>query len=87
MADNIPGDPNTKPRAMPGSPGYAGNPARPAVSPPAGGEAPVDEEAHFRLDEHQRQIDELKQGDMKALVRALNELTAAIRDIIATREV
>jgi hypothetical protein len=81
-------NPNTPRRgARPGSPGDAGNPAGPAVSPPARGEAPVDEEAHFRLDEHQRQIDEIKQGDMKALVRALGELVAAIRELVATREV
>lgn len=67
----IPGDPNPK-----GAPAAPGAPA-----------TPVDEEAHFRLDEHQRQIDELRQGDMKALVRSIESLVQAIRELIATREV
>jgi hypothetical protein len=61
----------------PGSPFVSGAPPTP----------PVDEDAHFRLDDHQRQLDELKQGDMKALVRSIESLVQAIRELIATREV
>jgi hypothetical protein len=63
----------------------ANPPATPFVSGAA--PTPVDEEAHFRLDDHQRQLDELKQGDMKALVRSIDSLVQAIRELIATREV
>jgi hypothetical protein len=59
----------------------------PQGKPPQGPATPVDEEAHFRLDDHQRQIDEIKQGDMKALVRAIGELVATIRELIATGKV
>jgi hypothetical protein len=67
-----------------------GNP-NPQGAPPQGEPnappTPVDEEAHFRLDDHQRQLDEIKKGDMKALVRAIGELVKAIRDLIATPKV
>jgi hypothetical protein len=64
-----------------------GNPNPRGVTPATAPTPPVDEEAHFRLDEHQRDIDELKKGDMKALVRAISELVSAIRELIATRQV
>jgi hypothetical protein len=68
---------------IPGNPNPRGAPPAPAPGPTP----PVDEEAHFRLDEHQRDIDELKKGDMKALVRAIGELVSAIRELIATGKV
>jgi hypothetical protein len=134
MAAKIPGNPNPnipppragaarpdagKPAPRPGEPSAAADGA-----PGAGGQGPVDEEAHFRLDEHQRQLDELKahtspehvagmvQGATaalhtsmqaetekllkavredvdtdKAVVKAIGELVAVIRELIATRQV
>ncbi len=44
----------------PGKPGRVVGPAAPPAAPAPAGRGPVDAEAHFRIDEHQRQIDQIK---------------------------
>ena len=80
----IPGNPN--PNAGKPSSGFT-QPTPLEPNGAAGPPTPVDEEAHFRLDDHQRQIDQLKKTDTGRLVKAIGELVAAIRDLIATRKV